>query len=95
MQDGNRNNHSRLDRLERIVEVLANVQADMQEEHKFLLKAQVVLTDRVDQLARITDQLAQHMQQSHDQLSAQIQHLAEKIDILVQTVDDIIRGKAQ
>lgn len=53
MADGAQNGHdpTRLDRIERILETLVTVIADMQQEHRHLLAAQVVLTDRVDRLA--------------------------------------------
>ena len=41
----------RLDRLEGLVEVLVNRHLEFEEEHKSLLIAQVVLTDRMDRMA--------------------------------------------
>ncbi len=41
---------SRLDRLEGLVEVLLNRHLEFEEEHKRLLIAQVVLTDRMDRM---------------------------------------------
>jgi hypothetical protein len=42
---------SRLDRLEALIEVLVNRHLEFEQEHKQLLTAQVVLTDRVDRIA--------------------------------------------
>jgi hypothetical protein len=41
---------SRLDRIEQMMEVLVNEHIDFQREHRQLLTAQVVLTERVEQL---------------------------------------------
>jgi hypothetical protein len=51
--DGQTNGHgeSRLDRLEGLVEVLVNEHIYFADEHKKLLTAQVVLTDRMTELA--------------------------------------------
>jgi len=45
------NTERRLTRLEEFVEVLANEHIQFAEEHKRLLTAQVLLTDRMDKLA--------------------------------------------
>ncbi len=46
---------TRLDRIEGLVEVLVNQPIEFAEEHKKLLTAQVVLTDRIDRLTeRVT-----------------------------------------
>ena len=47
----NGNTERRLNRLEEFVEVLANEHIQFAEEHKRLLTAQVLLTDRMDKLA--------------------------------------------
>ena len=49
--NGGQDNERRLTRLEEFVEVLANEHIQFAEEHKRLLTAQVVLTDRIDKLA--------------------------------------------
>ena len=48
----NTDNGRRLTRLEEFVEVLANEHIQFAEEHKRLLTAQVVLTDRMDKLTQ-------------------------------------------
>ena len=47
----NGNTERRLTRLEEFVEVLANEHIQFAEEHRRLLTAQVLLTDRMDRLA--------------------------------------------
>lgn len=78
---GNGSDHeSRLRRLEDFVEVLANEHIQFAEEHKRLLTAQVVLTDRMDKLTGRMDELAQ----------AQI-HTDERLSVLIQMMDDWIK----
>lgn len=78
---GNGSDHeSRLRRLEDFVEVLANEHIQFAEEHKCLLTAQVVLTDRMDKLTGRMDELAQ----------AQI-HTDERLSVLIQMMDDWIK----
>lgn len=81
---GNGSDHeSRLRRLEDFVEVLANEHIQFAEEHKRLLTAQVVLTDRMDKLTGRMDELAQ----------AQI-HTDERLSVLIQMMDDWIKRKS-
>lgn len=81
---GNGSDHeSRLRRLEDFVEVLANEHIQFAEEHKCLLTAQVVLTDRMDKLTGRMDELAQ----------AQI-HTDERLSVLIQMMDDWIKRKS-
>ncbi len=44
---------TRLDRLEALLEVLVNRHLEFEQEHKQLLTAQVVLTDRVDKITEL------------------------------------------
>lgn len=46
----NGHDSSRLDRIEQMMELLVNEHIDFQREHRQLLTAQVVLTERVEQL---------------------------------------------
>jgi hypothetical protein len=52
------NGASRMDRVERMMEILAPDHVKFDDEHKKLLTAQVVLTDRVDRLAITMQELA-------------------------------------
>jgi hypothetical protein len=81
--NGDGENGRRLTRPEEFVEVLANEHIQFAEEHKRLLTAQVVLTDRVDKLAQRMDILAE----------AQA-HTDERMGILIQTMDDWIKRQA-
>jgi hypothetical protein len=51
----------RLDRLEGLVEVLFIRHLEFEEEHKRLLIAQVVLTDRIDRLAELQTETAERL----------------------------------
>lgn len=42
--------NERLDRIEKIVEVLAGVQMQYQDEHRMLLKSQVLMSDNIAKL---------------------------------------------
>ena len=52
------NGSDRLDRIERALELLIDDCVQFREEHKLLLTAQIVLTDRLDKLTVRVDQLA-------------------------------------
>ena len=61
-QDTNGSNDpTRLDRIERIVEVLANSQADMQHELIILTRSQVVMGEAITQLAEAQKHTDQRM----------------------------------
>lgn len=82
MDETNGNSKSRLDRMEGLLEVLVDEHVKFDEEHKKLLMAQVVLTDRLDKLTVRVDRLAVTMQE-----------LAEAQSVLMHTMDDFIRGR--
>jgi len=56
------------------------VLSDFRQEHQLLLKAQVVLTDRMDKLADRMDKLA-----------ASQQHTDERLNALIGVVDGVVR----
>ena len=76
------NDPSRLDRIERIVEVLANTQADMQQDIKILLRAQVVMGEALKELA-----------EAQKRTEESLRHTDQRMDALILTVDEIIRGR--
>jgi hypothetical protein len=71
------NSPSRLDRIERIVEVMANTTADLQQDVKILLKAQIVMGEQ--------------MREGFARLTAAQQHTEERLNALIGVVDDIVR----
>ena len=71
---------SRLDRMERIVEVLVNTQADLQQDVKILLRAQVVIGDQ--------------MKEGFAKLTEAQQHTEERLNALITVVDEIVRRQS-
>ena len=82
----NGSSESRLDRLEGLMALLIEDHVQFREEHKQLLAAQVVLTDRVDKLAITLDTAVK-------ELSAAQRHTDERLNALIAVVDDVIRRR--
>jgi len=80
----NENGSSRLDRIERILELLVDDHVQFREEHKLLLTAQIVLTDRLDRLTGRVDKLAEAGKATDERLNA-----------LITIVDGLIRNRPQ
>ena len=87
------NNPDRLERVERIVEVLANVQLDMQQDLKILLKAQVVMGDQLEKLTVAVKDGFTSLTARMDELAASQKRTDENMNALILTVDEIIRGR--
>jgi len=77
---------SRLDRLEGLMALLIEDHVQFRDEHKHLLAAQVVLTDRVDKLAVTLDTAIK-------ELSASQRHTDDRLSALIAVVDDIVRRR--
>jgi hypothetical protein len=73
-----------MDRLERLMEFQDHVQ--FREEHKQLLTAQVVLTDRLGRLAQTLDTAVR-------QLTEVQRHTDDRLNALIAVVDDLIRKR--
>ncbi|HML17990.1 MAG TPA: hypothetical protein VK419_13245 [Bryobacteraceae bacterium] len=86
MADELSNGKSRLDRVEALIEVLVNEHIAFAHEHKQLLTAQIVLTDRVDRLAR-------QIEESHRELREAQKHTDDRLNALISIVDDLIRKR--
>ena len=71
------NSPSRLDRIERIVEVLANTQADLQQDVKILLRNQVVMSDSFEKLTSKVAELADAQR-----------HTDQRLNDLIKIVDE-------
>jgi hypothetical protein len=82
------NGTARLERLEKIVEVIANVQHDMQQDHQVLLRAQIVMTDQLGKFIKETNQ-------RFADLAAAQQRMDDALTALMGTVDEIIRSRRQ
>ena len=79
----NENGTARLDRIERALELLIDDHVQFQQEHKQLLTAQIVLTDRVD---RFIKESAERQKRIDEQMA----ELREAQTALIQIVDDLI-----
>jgi len=77
MADTHENGGSRLDRIERTLARLTEGHETFQLEHKQLLTAQVVLTDRLDRFIKETAEAGKHTD--------------ERLNALITIVDGIIR----
>ena len=85
MPESNGNNSSdRLDRIERIVEVLANTQADMQQDIKNLYLSQVAMGEAINTLSA-------EMKQGFAELREAQQHTDDRLNTLIDVVDKWIR----
>ena len=80
------NGQSRLDRLEGLMGLLVEDHVKFQEEHKLLLTAQVVLTDRVDRLAQTLDTAVREISEAQ-------KHTDERLNALIAVVDDLVRKR--
>lgn len=80
----NENGSGRLDRIEKVLELLIDDHVQFRDEHKLLLTAQVVLTDRLDRLAQT---VAQSKKDSDERLKA----TDERLNALMTIVDGLIR----
>lgn len=73
-----------MDRLEGLMALLIDDRIQFQQEHKQLLTAQVVLTDRLDRLAQTVKDLAAAQAESRKITD-------EKLNALIDIVDGLIR----
>ena len=87
MPDGN--GAARLDRIERALELLIDDHVQFRDEHKQLLTAQVVLTDRLDRLTQKHAELADAQKRTDEKLG----ELAQAQTALIHVVDDVIRHR--
>ncbi len=88
----------RLDRIEGILETVVKVQADMQQEHQMLLRAQVLQGDEMRQLSKKTDERFQSLAAAQERLTVAQERLTaaqERMDdaltALMGTVDLLIQ----
>ncbi len=71
-----------MDRVEQMMELLITDHVKFSDEHKQLLTAQVVLTDRMDRLSTTRQELAESQQ-----------HTDERMGVLVHMMDEFLRGR--
>jgi hypothetical protein len=84
MANTEQNGHGnpRMDRLEHLMELLITDHLTFSDEHKKLLTAQVVLTDRLEKLAVSVIELREAQK-----------HTDERMNALIAVVDDLVRNR--
>ena len=88
------NGTGRLDRIERALELLIDDHIQFREEHKKLLAAQVVLTDRLDKLTIRVDKLAEQGVRTDErlrELAERQAHSDDRLNALIKIVDSVVR----
>jgi len=85
----NGHNNPRLDRLEKLMDLLITDHLTFTDEHKKLLTAQVVLTDRLERLAMSVQELRDAQKATDEQIKA----TDERMSALIVTVDHLIRNR--
>jgi hypothetical protein len=86
---GEANGASRMDRVEQMMEMLITDYVKFSDEHKQLLTAQVVLTDRMGRLTTTMQELAEAQKHTDQQMKESV----ERLGILLRTMDGFIRGR--
>ena len=76
-----------MDRVERMMELLITDHVKFSDEHKQLLTAQVVLTDRMDRLTITMQELAEAQKRTDQQMKES----DERMGILTRMMDEFIR----
>jgi hypothetical protein len=84
MENVEQNGHGnpRMDRLEKLMDLLITDHLTFSDEHRKLLTAQVVLTDRVDKLAVSVQELRDAQK-----------HTDERLNALITVVDGLVRNR--
>jgi len=84
-QDGS----ARLERVEKLMELLIDDHLRFSDEHRQLLTSQVLLTDRMDRLTITMQELAEAQKVTGDQMK----ETDERLSILIRMMDDFIRRR--
>jgi phage-related minor tail protein len=87
----NNGDNPRLDRIEKILEALTNVQQDMQQEHQMLLRAQIVMGEVVTKLGEKIDKLADAQKALAEHTDERFRDTDERLGALIKIVDELIR----
>ena len=85
------NGSSRMDRIERALELLIADHELFREEHKALLTTQVMLTDNLNKLAEVQRKSDERWSELSRQLDERFAATDERINALITVVDGIIR----
>ena len=98
MAEGNGNRDTRLDRIEKALELLLDDHEQFRVDHKQLLSAQVLLNDSLDKLLQTTQEHTKQIEAQGRQLAAEADARREKdapldgrVDMLVSAIGELIR----
>jgi hypothetical protein len=91
----NENGSNRLDRIEHALELLIDDHVQFQVEHKQLLTAQIVLTDRLDKLAQAVSEERKATAERFKEAAERSKETDEKLNALIKIVDEMIRNRPQ
>ena len=91
----NGDKRDRLDRVEQLLEVLVNEHIQFHEEHRQLLKAQVILYDTTQKLAQALFQSQTDTNAKLVELAAAQKHTDENLAALINVVDSVVRRPPQ
>lgn len=89
----NGSGQSRLDRMEGLMNLLIEDHVRFDEEHKRLLTAQIILTDRVDKLAIQVEKTSVSVREGIQELRESQKHTDERLNALISVVDDLVRKR--
>lgn len=87
------NGMGRLDRIEKALELLIDDHVQFREEHKMLLAAQVVLTDRLDRFVKENADAQKRIDQKLAELAEAQKLTDQKLAALIEIADDLIRRR--
>jgi hypothetical protein len=85
------NGTARLDRIERVLELLVDDHVQFREEHKMLLTAQILLTEA----QKRTDEALKRTDEKLAALAVTVDEVTGKLNALIQVVDGIVRRPPQ
>lgn len=85
------NGASRMDRIERALELLIDDHVQFREQHKALLTSQILLTDKVDKLADDLKALAKRTDERFAEVAERFAATDERLNALISIVDGVIR----
>jgi len=86
-----KNGTARLDRIERVLELLVDDHVQFREEHKMLLTAQILLTEA----QKRTDEALKRTDEKLAALAVTVDEVTGKLNALIQVVDGIVRRPPQ
>jgi len=89
-------NNPRMDRLEKLMDLLVTDHLSFTDEHRRLLTAQVVLTETVQQLAEAQKRTGEAQKLTDQQIKRtdeRLKELAEAQSVMMQVIDDLIRNR--